>query len=275
MKLVEGGFMEKWRREFWPEDVCVIKDQYVKSQAITLADLSGNFVVLCAGISIATLLFLAERLNRHLRKRGIRCVCDHCEIRCHQKPPESNGENGFEDTVFTDSGSTVDNAYQMHTTATTHRGRGSSQYQNGILTHRPSQSHMQNGIHLNSSVKNTYDDTDKLRKKQSSHKSRDAAERSVIQNFQNASYLDQLTDHLSTTYSKPPSPSPSYRHPSSPTLQDNDTQQNQYPNRSTPSISNSIGRRHSSYNANRSLSASSEPRATRTVSTSKVMLELL
>ena len=273
MKLVEGGFTEKWRREFWPEDVCVIKDQYVKSQAITLADLSGNFVVLCAGISIATLLFLAERLNRHLRKRGIQCVCDHCEVRCHQKPLDSN-ENGFEDTVFTDSGSAVDNAYQMHTTATTHRTRA-SQYQNGIHSHPPSQMHMQNGIHLNSSVKNTYDDTDKLRKKQSSHKSRDAAERSVIQNFQNASYLDQLTDHLSTTYSKPPSPSPSYRHPSSPTVQDNDTHQNQYPNSSTPSISNSISRRHSSYNTSRSESRSSEPRSTRVASTSKVMLELL
>ena len=60
LKLLEGGFVERWRREHWPTDKCGIKEKYVESRSITLEDLSGNFCTLLLGIVLSVLALSFE-----------------------------------------------------------------------------------------------------------------------------------------------------------------------------------------------------------------------
>ena len=95
LKLLEGGFIERWRREHWPTDECGIKEKFVESRSITLEDLSGNFSALLIGIVLSVLALLFEVAVRKCKHTLANRNC----MNLNQSDSSVSGAMQFQDGV--------------------------------------------------------------------------------------------------------------------------------------------------------------------------------
>ena len=99
MRLVEGGFIERWRRELFPTSQCTNKEKFVDAQSITLEDMAGNFLLLLFGLGCALIFLCMEKIwSKYFRKkltllRGSRCCCACVKRAESQEDATARGTN--------------------------------------------------------------------------------------------------------------------------------------------------------------------------------------
>ena len=90
MHLVESGFIEHWKRKYWPQEKCDLQSTTILAKAVTLEELSGSYYILLGGIVVSFLFLIGERIFIHKRSGGADLPTPHAHD-TDGKPGSSSG----------------------------------------------------------------------------------------------------------------------------------------------------------------------------------------
>ena len=71
MHLIEGGFIQRWSREFMVGSGSVASKSELAAKAFTLQDMAGSFIILGAGVGAGFLMLMAELFIMRKLDQGI------------------------------------------------------------------------------------------------------------------------------------------------------------------------------------------------------------
>ena len=66
-RITESGLLKHWKKKHWPPDLCAAKMEKMKtaSRALTLDDIRAVFLILCTGLSLATICLICEYIAKY------------------------------------------------------------------------------------------------------------------------------------------------------------------------------------------------------------------
>ncbi len=81
-KITESGLLKYWKNKHWPPDLCAAKMEKMKtaSRALTLDDIRVVFLILCTGLSLATIVLFCEYIAKHCN-----FYWPQCHVNCAEK----------------------------------------------------------------------------------------------------------------------------------------------------------------------------------------------
>ena len=71
MRIVEGGLMKKWEKQYWPVSKCRGQGTFAEASALTLQKTGTIYLLLLVGIVLALCVLVLEKLiwNANLQSK--------------------------------------------------------------------------------------------------------------------------------------------------------------------------------------------------------------